>query len=54
VFFAPALGAPGGRDHSDGNAKTAAPKANLSGQPDGRLMIAPPDEPKAITGGLQE
>jgi len=30
------------------------PEQHLSGQPDGRLMIAPPDEPKAIAGGLQE
>ncbi len=33
VFFAPALGAPGGRDHSAGHAKTGAPKPHLSGQP---------------------
>jgi len=32
-FFAPALGAPGGRDHSAGHAKTGAPKPHLSGQP---------------------
>jgi len=40
VFFAPALGAPGGRDHSAGHAKTDAPKQHLSGQPGGRLRVA--------------
>jgi len=40
VFFAPALGAPGGGDHSGGYAKTAAPKANLSGQPGGCGVMA--------------
>ncbi len=40
VFFAPALGAPGGRDRSAGHAKTDAPEPHLSGQPGRRRVSA--------------
>ena len=38
--FAPALGAPGGRDRSAGHAKTDAPEPHLSGQPVRRHVSA--------------
>jgi len=54
VFFAPALGAPGGRDRSAGHAKTGAPKPHLSGQPGGCHVNVLPDKPKVKDGSLRE
>ncbi len=38
VFFVPAAGAPGGRDHGAGLTKTGLPEPNSSGQPGARRV----------------